>query len=147
MRAFLDAAALVALLRDEPAAGRVAEALRVGEAAITAINLGETIDVVVRRGGVAPTDARRVIGRLTAGALAVIPVDEATAWRAAELRARRYHRSLAPLSLSDCVCLVAASEIQGTVLTSDGPMLHVARAEGIAAEALPDSGGRMPPGA
>ena len=145
MITFLDAAALVALVRGEPAAERVAAVLRDGAAGMTAINLGEAIDVIVRRGGVAAAEAQRVIGRLTASTLAVTPVDEAIAWQAAELRARRYHRSSAPVSLSDCVCLVAAGD-HGIVLTSDGPMLRIARLEGIAAEALPDSSGRMADG-
>ncbi len=145
MTTFLDAAALVALMRDEPGAERVAAVLRSGPAAMTAINLGEAMDVVIRRGGLAPTDARRAIGRLTSSTLSVIPVDEALAWRAAELRARRYHRSRTPLSLSDCVCLAAAGE-HDLVLTSDGPMLRVAQDEGIRSEALPDSSGELPEG-
>lgn len=48
----VDAFALIALLRDEPAAGEVEGLLRRGEAAVTAINLAEALDVLERVDGV-----------------------------------------------------------------------------------------------
>lgn len=143
MNALLDAAALVALLRDEPAAPRVAVALRAEGTAIVAANLAEAVDVLMRREGVAESAVRTAIGRLTSTRLGVIPVDEALAWRAGILRARRYHRTRAPLSLGDCLCLAAVRD-ETIVLTSDAAMLRTARAERLAAEPLRDSRGRMP---
>lgn len=146
MSVVLDAAALIALLRGEPAAARVAAALREATATIVAVNLAETIDILVRREEVAEADVRRALDRLTGSLLRVVPVDEALAWQGALTHARRYHRTASPLSLSDCLCLAAAAAGGDTVLTSDVPMLRAAQAEGVALEVLPDSAGRKPAG-
>jgi hypothetical protein len=73
--------------------------------------------------------------------LVLFEPDEADAWRAAELRARLYDRNDRSLSLADCFLLAHASE-DGAVATSDPPVAEVARSEGIAVVALPDSSGR-----
>jgi PIN domain nuclease of toxin-antitoxin system len=48
----LDAFALIALLRDEPAADEVETILRRGEAAMSAVNLAEALDVLQRVDGI-----------------------------------------------------------------------------------------------
>jgi ribonuclease VapC len=140
--ALLDAAALVALIRDEPAAADVEAALRAGEASILSVNLAEVLYVLVRRGGFAEPDVRRLLGRLD-DVLVVRPVDASIALRGGSIRARRYHRTKAAISLADCLCLGAAGP-DDRVLSLDAALLRVAKAEGIAIEALPDSQGRRP---
>lgn len=138
----LDASAIVAFVRGEPAADEVADALRSGEAAVVAVNVAEVIDVLVRRIGLPMDEVGVVLGRLIA-LLDVRPVDVHLARRAGALRARSYDRARAPLSLADCHCITAAGP-DDVVLSSDVPLLRVAEAEGLTVRALPDSHGRRP---
>jgi predicted nucleic acid-binding protein len=140
----LDAFALIALLRDEPAAEEVETILRRGEAAMSAVNLAEALDVLQRIDGI---DRERLVaatGPLVDESLVLMPVDERTARDGADLRARHYHRSRAPLSLADCLLLAAARGADATIATADRPVAAVARAEGIEVAALPDARGRRP---
>lgn len=142
MSSLLDASALVAFVRGEPAADEVADALRSGRAAVAAVNVAEVIDVLVRRIGLPEHDVDVAIGRLLA-LLEVRPVDAAMARRAGAVRARRYERTASPLSLADCHC-VAAAGADDVVLSSDALLLRAAEAEGVAVHGLPDSRGRRP---
>ncbi|UGS33724.1 PIN domain-containing protein [Capillimicrobium parvum] len=79
---------------------------------------------------------------LLQGIVTIVDVDEPTARAAARLRARRYHRTRAALSLADCV-LLASAQISGrAVATADRPLAAAARAEELEVIALPDSRGR-----
>lgn len=126
----LDAFALVALLADEPAADEVETLLRRGDAAITAINLAEALDVLQRVQGVAGERLDALIGPLVSESLRLLAVDERIARAAAGVRVRRYHRTRASLSLADCV-LVAAAQPGDAIATADGPLVRAARAEGL----------------
>jgi PIN domain nuclease of toxin-antitoxin system len=136
----IDAAALIALLGAEPAAGEVQEMLRSG-AAMTTLNLAEAIDRLKRRYDLEVEQTRPVIEGLLAKSLMLLPLGPAQAWRAGEIRAAHYHRSRCPISLADAV-LVASAPAGGRIASSDGPLLSVAASEGIATSALPDSKGR-----
>jgi len=138
----LDAFALIALLRGEPAADEVETILRRGDAAISAVNLAEALDVLQRVDGADPARIEAVTGPLVRESLALLPVDERTARGAAGVRARRYHRTRAPLSLADCLLVAAAAEAEGSIATADRPLASAARAEGLEVVALPDSRGR-----
>jgi PIN domain nuclease of toxin-antitoxin system len=140
----LDAFALIALLRDEPAAEEVETILRRGDTAMTTVNLAEALDVLQRVDGVERTRLEAVTGPLVNESLELLTVDERTARDAAELRARRYHRTRAPLSLADCLLLAAARAPASVVATADRPLATAAQAEGIEIVALPDSRGRRP---
>jgi PIN domain nuclease of toxin-antitoxin system len=140
----LDAFALIALLRDEPAADDVETILRRGDAAMSAANLAEALDVLQRVDGVDRARLEAVTGPLISESVRVVVVDEPTAREGADLRARRYHRSRSPLSLADCLLLAAARQTHASVATADRPLTSAARAEGIDITALPDSRGRRP---
>jgi PIN domain nuclease of toxin-antitoxin system len=140
----LDAFALIALLRDEPAADEVETILRRGEAAMSAVNLAEALDVLQRVDGVDRARLDALTGPLIGESLALLAVDERTARDGADIRARRYHRTRAPLSLADCLLLAAARGAQAVVATADRPLASAARAEEIEVAALPDSRGRRP---
>lgn len=140
---FLDAQALVAFMVGEPAADEVEAILARGDARIASINLAETIDIALRVHGV---PRARLVAEMTAlnrSALEVVDCDEARAARAGELRARHYRRRDCPVSTADCV-LVASTAPGDAIATSDGPVLEVARAEGVAVIPLPDSQGKRP---
>lgn len=131
----LDAYALIALLADEPAAEEVETLLRRGGTAITAINLAEALDVLQRVEGV-PRERLEAITRPLLGEwIALVPIDERIARDAADIRARSYHRTRAPVSLADCVLVAAAGEAN-VLATADGPLLAVAQAEGVQVKAL-----------
>jgi ribonuclease VapC len=140
----LDAFALVALLRDEPAADEVETILRRGAAAMSAVNLAEALDVLQRVDGVDRARLDTVTGPLINESVRLLVVDEPTARDGAEVRARRYHRTRSPLSLADCLLLAAALQAGAAVATADRPLASAAQAEGIQVTALPDSRGRRP---
>ena len=139
----LDAYALVALLLDEPAAEETESLLRSEDAAVSAVNLAEAVDVVQRVHGDSPAETRAILEPITATALRVRAVAEADAWRAAELRSRHYRRRSSELSLADCFLLAAARDGE-SIATSDPAVAAAARAEGVDVVALPDSAGRRP---
>lgn len=140
---FVDAFGLVALILDEPAAPEVEALLRGEDAAIASITLAETVDVLERVRELPSSEVHEVIDPLAAGPLKVVPVTEDHAWRAADIRARYYHRRDAPLSLADCVLLAMAAP-PAALATADPVVARTARAEGLTLIALRDSEGRRP---
>jgi ribonuclease VapC len=132
----LDAFALIALLADEPAADEVEALLRSGEAAITAVNLAEALDVLQRVQGIPSERLQAVTTPLVGERMKLLPIDERIARDAADIRARRYHRTRAPVSLADCILLAATGE-SDALATADGPLIRVAEAENVKVRALP----------
>lgn len=139
----LDAAALVALAKDEPAADEVSAILEGGEAAISSINLAELIDQLVRIDGRDPQHVDALVQPLVEENLQVRRPGREDAWRAALIRARHYHRKACALSLADCF-LLAAAGADDSIATSDQPVAAVARAERVTLVALPNSAGERP---
>jgi len=128
MSVLLDAFALIALLAGEPAADEVEMVLRGGEAAITAVNLAEALDVLQRVQGIPRERLQEVTAPLVGERMKLLPIDERIARDAADIRARRYHRTRAPLSLADCILLAATGE-SDSLATADGPLIRVAEVE------------------
>jgi len=94
------------------------------------IQLAETVDVLGRR-GIDPLRSREVIGTLIGEAIAtLILLTEPFAWRAGELRLRRYHRTRRAVSLADCI-LVASTGPGDGVATLDADLATMAREEGV----------------
>ena len=137
----IDASALIALLGAEPAAPEVRSLLTGEGAAITTLNLAEAVDRLKRRYGLAVEQTRPVIEGLLAGALALVAIESAQAWRAAEIRASHYHRTDCPISMADAV-LLASAPSGGRIASSDSHVLSVGKREGISVTVLPDSRGR-----
>jgi len=135
----LDAYALVAFVIGGPAAAQVRQLLREGDAAITSTNLIEVLDVSQRRRGMPIVRTMQVLEPLLDGPLTAIVLDLDRAQRAAEIRARHYHRSARPISLADAV-LIAAATGGDQIATSDPDILAVAKEEGIDTLALPEQG-------
>lgn len=132
----LDAYALIAFLIGGPAAPQVRAILRDGDTAVATANLAEVLDVCERVHGLAIKRTMEIVEPLLDGPLVAISLDFTTARRAAEFRARHYHRSSCPISLADAV-LVASAGRGDTVATADPDVLAVAAAEGVEALALP----------
>ena len=136
MSVLLDAFALIALLAEEPAADKVEALLRRGEAAITAVNLAEALDVLQRAQGIPRERLEAVTTPLVGERMTLVAIDERIARDAADIRARRYHRTRAPLSLADCI-LLAATGADDALATADRPLIRIAEAENVQVRALP----------
>ncbi len=139
-----DAYALIAPLAGEPAASEVEAELRKGGAGITAVNLAEVSDQLVRAARRSQQDVDTSLASLVAGGLGVIPIDESIERLAGGLRARHYDRRRAPISLADCVALAASSILGATLATADPALAAIAKRTGVKVLGLPDSTGKRP---
>lgn len=113
----LDSWALLAFLKDEPAAARIeAEWIATG-AAMSSINLGEVLYIRMRAGGrtsaVADIDAVR--GRLT-----VMDPSWETVEAAAAIKA------VGGLSFADAFCIATATQLKTSLLTGDPEIIESA---------------------
>jgi PIN domain nuclease of toxin-antitoxin system len=142
----LDAQAIVAALLGEPATAEVEAILRdvSDPPRISAVNVAEVIDVLVRRHGAAPDDVLQRLEWLQVGGLATVAADEAIGLLAGRLRARHYRSSDRAVSLADCVALATALHLGDRLATADPALADLAAEEGCRIVALPDSRGRRP---
>jgi len=76
--------------------------------------------------------------------MALVPVSPEMATEAGRIRARRYHREHAAISLADCIAAAAALAARQPLATTDPALATVVRAEGGDIHPLPDSNGRRP---
>jgi len=111
----LDASALLALMREEKGAGRVAEALK-GRALIGAVNWAEVLSRLVQAGGDPVEIASRALSYGDGGLLELVPFDDEQAREVARLR-----RPTQPLglSLADRAALALGRLRRLRVLTTD----------------------------
>lgn len=115
--AVLDASAILALLKNERGAGKVAGVI--ADASVCAINQAEVISHFVHLG--APLDdVRAMLGTLP---YTVVAADDAMAWEAGTLRAMT---SSAGLSLGDRFCLALAKRLGVAAYTADKAWRDVA---------------------
>ncbi len=136
----LDSYAVIALLRDEPAAAQVQQLLADNaDALLTVVGLIEVIDRLVRLAAVDPEDAVLDLAQL--GLSEPVPLDPDVALRAGLLRARHYHRRNRAVSLADCVAAETARRAGQAVVTSDPHLLDMCEEEAITVVVLPDSRG------
>jgi PIN domain nuclease of toxin-antitoxin system len=136
----LDAYAVLAFLRDEPAADAVDEIMSTESgAAVTSVGLGEVLDHLIRVIGIDPGVAHRDVIRLNLGNPIAVTGDIGAA--AGKLRARWYHRTRCAVSMADCIAAETARSLGVHVVTSDPHLLDVCQAESIKYVDLPDSTG------
>jgi predicted nucleic acid-binding protein len=144
--AIFDAAPLVAVLLGETgglASGRMLSDTDAGHA-VCALNAAEIVDRVSRGSGEPAATVAAGMELWFEAALRCVPLDWSRARRAAELRARHYHRTRSPVTLADCGAIALAEELGMELVTSDGAMIRVARAIGVDVLPVPDSSGRTP---
>lgn len=135
----LDAYAVLAFLRDEPAAPEVGPLLEAGDALLTAAGLGEVLDHLVRLTGVDEEEA--VLDLAELGLLEAVAVDTAVGAASGRLRARQYHRLGCAVSMADCVAAEVARARSDALATSDPHLLDVCARESIGVVVLPGSDG------
>jgi predicted nucleic acid-binding protein len=133
-------------LTGEPAAGEVETLLRdeTDPTTISAVNLAEALDVLVRHQGWPVPEVEEKLRWLTLGGLRVLPVDEGIGLLAGRLHARYYHRDRRPLSMADCVALASAIALGQRLATSDPALLATAVDEDCQVRVLLDSQGKRP---
>ena len=138
----LDSYAVLALLKDEPAAVKVAKLLEDGdEVRLTAVGMAEVLDHLVRIVSADPEDAALDVAQL--GLAEALPTDAEAGLRAGLLRARHYHRRHRAVSLADCIAADAARTAAGRIATSDPHLLDLCVEEGIDTLPLPDTTGTV----
>jgi predicted nucleic acid-binding protein len=140
----LDAYAVVAYLRDEPCAGEVARVLDHGPTMITAINVAEVVDQLVRVCGSHRDDVLADLALLSYAGMAILPVTADDGLAAGQLRARHYHRERCPVSLADCTAAAVALGRRVDLATADPALAAVVRAEGGTVHPLAGSRGVTP---
>ena len=139
----LDAYAVIAYLRGEPCADEVSDLLR-GPAVLTSINTAEVRDQMVRVFGADADGMEADLALLCHAGLTVQAVTHELGMQAGRIRARRYHRERAAVSLADCVAAAAALAIDSPLATSDPALAEVLRSEGGKVHPLPDGKGQRP---
>lgn len=140
MTVVLDAYAVLALLKGEPAAEQLRDLLASGDCQVSSVGVAEVVDHLIRLVGVSEEHAVLDLAQL--GLADAPPLTSDTAQRAGMLRARHYHRRSCPVSLADCVLASVAQSLEAPVATADPHLLKVCTREGIAVVVLPDSSGK-----
>lgn len=135
----LDAYAVIAFLRGEPAAAHVRPLLEDGNGALTAVGLAEVLDHLVRLADADEDDAALDLAQL--GLLDALSVHADTGSAAGRLRARYYHRSRCAVSMADCIAAETARATGRPLATADPDLLDVCHAESIDTRPLPASEG------
>lgn len=143
MTVVLDASAVVALLRDEPAAGEVESLLHSDTGSILAVNRAEVMAALLRL-GVADEPVALALQELQEAEVLQVPLDVPTGDLAGRLRAVHYRKRDSAVSLPDCCALAHAMRTSGRLATCDPALVAAARAEGVEVVALPDSSRRRP---
>lgn len=141
MTAVLDAFAVLALLKAEPAANQVRNLVQAGGTTLTTLGVAEVTDHLVRIVGVTEEDAALDLAQLQLADPQ--PLHAGLALRAGLLRARHYHRRTRAVSLADCIAAETARTLSLPVATSDPHLLEFCRDEGIDVIALPDTHGNI----
>jgi predicted nucleic acid-binding protein len=137
----LDAYAVLAYVKGEPAGVHVRALLQGGDAALPSVGVGEALDHLIRVVGADEEEAALDLAQL--GLLDGLLVSADVGAAAGRLRARRYHRSRCAVSLADCVAAETARWRAEPLATSDPHLLDVCQADGIARLVLPQSDGSV----
>lgn len=138
MTTVLDAYAVLALLKGEPAAVQVADLLTSDLALLPATGAAEVVDHLVRLVGVDEEVAMLDLAQL---GLDPVAIDGRCATAAGALRAGHYHRTRRPVSLADCIAAQLAKNLGVALASADPPLLELCVAESIPVVPLVGSDG------
>ena len=112
----LDTFALLAYLKNEPAAARIEKVMEIAgkekcRLFVSIINLGEVLYITERRGGV--SKAQDVLALIRQLPVEILPADEQTVFSAAHIKASH------ALSYADAFAVAAAVRENAVILTND----------------------------
>ena len=137
----LDAYALEAFLNLEASAPIVRDLILSGEQVlITAVNLAETADRMIRLNGATRDELESDVVSL---GITVTGVDITVGFDAAALRAKHYHRTRRAVSVADCCAAAVTLDRDATLVSSDPALLGLLHDEGGRYLALPGSAGEV----
>ncbi len=139
----LDAYAVLAYLRDEPAAEPIGELLR-APTMLSVVNATEVIDQLVRVYSRDSDEVHADLVMLAHTGMQLSAVSAEVGMLAGRLRARHYHRERMAVGLADCVAAATALSAGRSLATADPALANLLRAEGGEIHALPDTTGRLP---
>ncbi|MDP4013878.1 MAG: PIN domain-containing protein [Candidatus Nanopelagicales bacterium] len=143
MTVLVDAYAVIAYLRDEPASDQVADLLR-GQTLLAAVNAAEIMDQMVRVWHQDPDDVQVALALLVRSGMTIPDAGEVTALEAGRLRARHYDKRSCCVSMADCFAAATALAAGVPLATSDPDLVALVLAENGKALPLPDGRGHVP---
>jgi PIN domain nuclease of toxin-antitoxin system len=139
----LDAYAVIAYLRREPAGAAVKPLLQ-GPTLLCAANAAEVVDQLVRVHAQNLDKVEVNLAILNRIGMTITPVTEPIAILAGILRARHYDKRTAAVSHADCLAAATALRESQPLATADPPLARLVRAEGGKVIALGETKGRRP---
>lgn len=138
----LDAQAVITYFHPEPASPEVRRIVDSPseQVAVSAVNLGEAVDHLVR---VVGRPSAEVVADLVLLDIECVDVDRDAVLRAGLLRARHYHRERRRVSVADCIAatLALGQSDRASLATADFHLLDLVHAEGGEVFPLPASDG------
>ena len=120
----LDAAALIAVMKDEPAAEAVGDLLR-ERTAMSAVNYCEVVDHLLRIVGVDRDWIDMHLAPVIHTSLDIVAVHAAMADNAAEVRTRFYDPKECAISLADSFAIATARVLGAPLATSDRSVARI----------------------
>lgn len=141
MTALLDACAVIALFRKEPAFREVRALIDEDGAWTTTVNAAEIVDKMVRVHEASSDDIEAELAML---GIEIEPVDVDLALAAGRIRSWYYHPRDCPVSLADCVAAAAALGTGSRLATSDVSLAAVGDDLGATVTPLLNSEGVRP---
>lgn len=139
----LDAAALIAVMKDEPAAEAVGQVLQ-GPTVMSAVNYCEVVDHLLRVVGADPDRVDLSLAPIINTSLDIITSDAEIAEDAAQVRAHFYDSRDRPVSLADCFAIATARKVNAPLATSDRAVAAILVSLGQEVVRLPNSRGAYP---
>ncbi len=139
----LDAYAVIAYLRDEPAAAEVTALLR-QPTTLAAVNAAEIMDQMVRVWRQDRDDVEVAIAMLARDGMTITDATASIAFEAGRLRATHYDKKLCSVSMADCFAAATALLGAHAVATSDPHLVAIMLEEKGKVHPLPDRRGNSP---
>lgn len=139
----LDAVALIALMKDEPAAERVSELLR-GPTLMSSVNYAEVMDHLQRVARLPADDISLALAPVVNSSVTVRDCDARLAEKAAAVRAEYYVPKRRAIGLADSFAIATALDEQQALATSDPAIAEIMSHLSGDVVPLPDSCGRLP---
>lgn len=139
----LDAAALIAVMKDEPAADVVSDLLH-GSTAISSVNYCEVVDHLLRVAGVDRDWIDSTLAPVVNSSLDIVAMHASTADQAAQVRAHFYDAQSCPISLADSFAIATAQMLRAPLATSDRAVTKILMELDHEVIALPNSRGEYP---